>query len=225
MSDEITLPELIRLALDTRQRNLHTALPGHVVSYDAATQTASIDLLVELSIPKRSGGHGYEKIPTLHGVPVGHPAGGGFVVHFPLAPGDHVWVMFAERSLDEVIRSGSRSQPRDLRMHDLSFAYAIPAASPDKSDALEAMPPNALVIGGSGGVLLGSGLAAQAMILGTAHVAALTTLATALDTLNLALVVPTGVAAPAKVAFTAAINVFKAHLLSAALSVKHKIDG
>jgi hypothetical protein len=145
--DEIELAEVIRLALDTRQRNMHTALPGAIVSYDAGTQTASIDLLVELSVPSRSKGHAYERIPTLHGVPIGHPRGGGFVMHFPLVPGDHVWVMFSERSLDEVIKNGSRSQPRDLRMHNLSFAYAIPASSPAQRAALEDMPADALVIG------------------------------------------------------------------------------
>jgi hypothetical protein len=148
MSDEeVQLAEVIRLALDSRQRNVHTALPGTVVTYDAATQTASIDLLIEIAIPSRSKGHVYEQIPTLHGVPIGHPRGGGYVMHFPLVAGDHVWVMFSERSLDEVIKNGRRSQPRDLRMHNLSFAYAIPASSPAQRDALENMPGDALVIG------------------------------------------------------------------------------
>jgi hypothetical protein len=143
----ITLAELLRAAMDDRQRNMHTALPGQVVSYDAATQTAAIELLIELSIPKRSGGHGYEQLPVLHGVPIGHSRGGGFVVHFPLVPGDHVWVMFAERSMDEVIGTGQRAKPRDLRMHDSSFAYAIAASSPSIKKKLEDMPDGALVIG------------------------------------------------------------------------------
>jgi hypothetical protein len=146
-SDDVTLAEAVRLALDTRQRNLHTALPGKVASYDAGTQTASIDLLVELAVPSRSKGVAYEKVPTLNGVPVGHPRGGGFVVHFPLAAGDHVWVMFSERSLDEVIKNGSRARPQDQRMHNLSFAYAIPSGSPAERDQVEGLPADTLVIG------------------------------------------------------------------------------
>lgn len=231
--DDPSLVEVIAAALDARQRTLHTALPGRVVSYDAAEQTASIDLLVELAVPKRSGGVAYDRVPTLHGVPVGHPRGGGFVLHFPLQVGDHVWVMFSERSMDEVTRSRQRSQPRDLRLHDLSHAYALPAASPAEGERLPNLPDDALVIGQESGeqiIVTASGVrigrvgASEAMVLGDALASALETLADAIDMLNTALVVPTGVPdAAVKATMTTAIATFKV-ALSASLSTKHRVD-
>ena len=40
--DDWSLEQLLELALDSREEELHTALPGRVERYDAGSQTASV---------------------------------------------------------------------------------------------------------------------------------------------------------------------------------------
>ena len=42
LTDDLTLAEVMDNAADARERHFGVALPGIVLSYDAATQTASI---------------------------------------------------------------------------------------------------------------------------------------------------------------------------------------
>jgi len=141
-----TLTEVIRSALEAFRRSLHTALPGRIVSYDSARQVADVEIQIELALPKRDGTTTHEQLPKLRDVPIGHPAGGGYFVHLPLAPGDFVWVMFSECSLEAFIGDGKIHRQKDLRTHGLSGAYAIPALSPAEPNKLGAQPSGKLVL-------------------------------------------------------------------------------
>ena len=91
---------LIRLALDARQMDIHTGMPGRVEKYDASTRKADIKPQLKRAVPDGQGGYVIEDPPVLPNVRVGWPKGGGMFMTFPLKKGDFVWVMFAERSLD-----------------------------------------------------------------------------------------------------------------------------
>lgn len=152
------LGNMVEEAIRTALRAARMALPGKIVSYSSLTQTAEVDIQVEIPLNKLNGRsevlrgeHIYEELPKLHGVPVGHPRGGGFFVHFPMEAGDFVWVMFSDQSMDEFIRTGTVSKPVDTRSHDL-FPYALPASDPSIPNRLTpGLPSDELVVGREGG--------------------------------------------------------------------------
>lgn len=118
-----------RVALDGRQARIRTAMPGIVVSvnYDASTCTVQPAIQGQVTTP--DGKTVDVNLPVLPDVPICWPRGGGFAVTFPLAPGDEVLVIIADRCIDAWWSSGKVSVAADDRMHDLSDAFAIPGPS------------------------------------------------------------------------------------------------
>jgi hypothetical protein len=58
-------------------------------------------------------------------VPVIFPRGGGCTLTFPVKAGDECLLIFADRCIDFWWQNGGVQKPVDLRMHDLSDAFAI----------------------------------------------------------------------------------------------------
>lgn len=116
--------EMIR----THQLEMHTALPGTIVAFDAATQTAT----VELNIQRELNGSN-ETLPQLESVPVMVACGGGFAVTFPLAAGDPCLILFIERGLDNWYLNGGTQPQATRRHHHYSDAVCLPGlkAAPD----------------------------------------------------------------------------------------------
>ncbi|MDV3440448.1 Gp138 family membrane-puncturing spike protein [Pseudomonas otitidis] len=108
-------------ALDTRIKRLHTALPGRIVTFDAARQVASVQPMIEQQLMDGSR----QPLPMLPDVPVQFPRGGGFVLTFPVKPDDECLLVFNERCIDGWWHSGASSEPLDYRQHDLSDAVAV----------------------------------------------------------------------------------------------------
>lgn len=118
---------------------VHTCLPGIVVSYDATTQSATVQPAVRGKY--RAPGTGElvsYQMPVIANVPVAFPSAAGISITWPLAAGDPVTLVFAERSIDEwKTVGGNDATARDVRRHDLSDAIAIPGGRPF-SDAVPA---------------------------------------------------------------------------------------
>jgi hypothetical protein len=135
-----TLPEVLRTALESWQRDLHTALPGKVKSYDAATQTAEVIPLIKQATPRKDGGIEENAIPVIPNVRVLWPRAGGFYIHFPMAAGDYVLLVFNEAAIGHWRAGGGTPSPAgDLTRHGLSHPYAIPGGWPDQ-DAFSDAP-------------------------------------------------------------------------------------
>ena len=132
-SNTPVLAEVIREAFENRLSDLHTAMPGTIVKYDARTQEASVQPLLKRAYINEDGSEGLDELPIIQGVQVAFPRAGKFFMTFPLAKGDPVLLVFSERSLDEWSASSGKVtlDPIDLRMHDLSDAIAIPGCYPD----------------------------------------------------------------------------------------------
>jgi phage baseplate assembly protein gpV len=107
--------------------NLHTAMPGIVTAYDAASQTVTVQPVCErlFIAPNLSG---WQKLPLCPDVPVHFPAGGGVVFTFPIAVGDEGLLVFCERSIDEWFQNGGTNAPQ-RRLHNLSDAVFVPGIS------------------------------------------------------------------------------------------------
>lgn len=108
------------LLLDT-----HTCLPGIIKSFDAATQTATVQAAIKRQFILDDDSDGWVELPLCVDVPVHFPAGGGFVLTFPVADGDECLVVFSERAIDFWWDRGGVQEPSEYRLHDLSDAFAI----------------------------------------------------------------------------------------------------
>lgn len=107
--------------VDAKLKELHTALPGIIVSFDATKQTAS----VQSTISRVAHDDTSKPLPLCVDVPVHFPGGSGYVLTFPVTPGDECLLVFSERAIDGWFESGEVTPPTDYRLHDLSDGFAL----------------------------------------------------------------------------------------------------
>jgi hypothetical protein len=115
------LDESVREMVMGLLKELHTACPGIIQSYDPATQTAT----VQAAIKRVFVDDGPVALPLCVDVPVHFPGGGGFVHTFPITAGDECLMVFAERCIDNWWDRGGVQEPFEVRFHDLSDAFAL----------------------------------------------------------------------------------------------------
>jgi hypothetical protein len=99
---------------------IHTCLPGTVVSYNAATRRA----VVRPSLDKQLADGRVLEAPQIVEVPVQFPMG----LTYPIAAGAGVLLHFTSRSLETWLDGGERV-PDDPRQFDLSDCIAVPGVS------------------------------------------------------------------------------------------------
>ncbi|GJL36020.1 hypothetical protein TUM17576_28400 [Enterobacter hormaechei] len=112
--------ELVQKVFST----LKVAMPGVIESFDPGSVTVS----VRPAIKGYDGGtedDGWIELPLLVDVPVIFPRGGGCTLTFPVKAGDECLLIFGDRCIDFWWQNGGIQKPVDLRMHDLSDAFAI----------------------------------------------------------------------------------------------------
>ena len=117
--------EVMETHLDGRQAQIHTAMPGTIVSYDPATMTVVVQPSIQGMHQKLDGKVEPVTISTIGDVPVHFPSGGGHTMTFPISPGDECLIMFSERNIDNWFQHGGVQQPRDYRMHDMNDAFVL----------------------------------------------------------------------------------------------------
>jgi hypothetical protein len=139
--------------LDARQAEIWTAIPGVVVSYDAASQTAAIQPAIKNAQLDPDGDPIVEQLPQIPNVPVLFPRAGDFSLTFPVLAGDTVLLVFQSRSADRWRNDGqSDRQPSTYRMHDMSDAVAFVGYYPATFPLTAAQAPtNRLRLGNSSG--------------------------------------------------------------------------
>jgi hypothetical protein len=210
---EPTWQEIISEAIESRLLELHTAIPGKVVSYDASTQTAEVTPVVQRAEPREDGGNTLTPLPSIPNVPVQWPRGGGYALHFPLKAGDHVLLVFSEAAIGHWRASGELAPPGDLRRHSLGYPVAIPGIAPESTPIDGASSSEArLILGPGGAIAVGDAAgvaAAQAVMVVDAFLIALAAGSTAAA--GAAVTVGPGGAAAA---FTAFVGAFQATLIS-----------
>lgn len=132
--------ETLRAVQESAAVDLHTALPGIIVRYNHQTQTADIQPAVQRVIPALDEDEedSVESLPVLPNVPVAFPRAGGFFLHFPLAVGDSVLVVFCEQDTNAWRNTGDEADPGSPERHGLSGAVAIPGYFPRTSTIADA---------------------------------------------------------------------------------------
>lgn len=105
------------------RENLDDMLPAKVVSYDDATNRATIQPLIMV------GTTGGQKISRagVFGVPVFRFGGGGFFMRFPIKAGDFGWLKANDRDTSLMFqRGGLEDWPNTERLHSFSDAMFFP---------------------------------------------------------------------------------------------------
>ena len=127
------LSELIDIAIDRVLLDVHTCAPGKVVSYDAMTQTATVQPLFQRNIAGN-----LITLPEIQDVPIVFPRTANAWLKLPLTVNDNVMLHFTERSLDAWLQNGGVTDPANARKFNLSDCVATPGLAP----ILDAFTPN-----------------------------------------------------------------------------------
>ena len=127
-----TMTDAMRQAVLFQLYDVHTALPGQIVSYDYTTQKAVIQPCLKKSYLDGTT----QEMPILNNVPVIFPRAGEASLTFPVVPGDTCLLLFIERSTDLWKSVGGVVAPNDPRKFDLSDAVAIMGLMPFTENSL-----------------------------------------------------------------------------------------
>jgi len=120
LNEDPTLSDVIKFGIENRLVDLHTCMPGTIVSYDPAAQKATVK--PDFQRKFRTGES--VDLPQIVDVPVRIPRAGKAFIHFPLKEGDKVMLHFVERSIDTWKQEGGVVDPStESRKHALSDAY------------------------------------------------------------------------------------------------------
>lgn len=120
------LETVVNKAIDLRLSDVRVALPGRIVSYDAASQLADVKPQIHRRFPD---GH-TEELPILVDVPILWPRSGGASITLPVLAGDPVLLLFSDRSIEDWLSKGEEGPPEDPRKHHLTDALGIMGVMP-----------------------------------------------------------------------------------------------
>jgi hypothetical protein len=127
-----TMTDAMRQAVLFQLYDVHTALPGQIISYDYSIQKATIQPCLKKSYLDGTT----QEMPILNNVPVIFPRTREASLTFPVLPGDTCLLLFIERSTDLWKSVGGVVAPNDPRKFDLSDAVAIMGLMPFSENSL-----------------------------------------------------------------------------------------
>lgn len=119
------LPTSLLAALGGWQAGLWTAMPAIINTFDAVAMTCTARVAIKGQLQQQDGTWQDVEIKPLLDVPVVFPSGGGFILTFPVAPGDECLIILASRCIDAWWQLGGVQPQMEFRMHDLSDGFAI----------------------------------------------------------------------------------------------------
>lgn len=210
-----SLSDVISTAIEGLREDIHTCQWGTVLSFDAASQTASVQLIQRRAYVDEDGVTQTERPAPLLGVPVVFPGSGAYTITFPIKGGDTVLIVFGETALDAWHSSGQDDvDPQDNRRHALSDAIAIPGLRSKASPIGGPPPDDALVVTGDH-IRLGSKDASDQVALVPGVQQAIQSAYTDSGVQSAVAAYQTAIGTPGEAAALAALNVaFTAHWLA-----------
>jgi hypothetical protein len=113
---------MLKQVLGKFLQNVDNALPAKVTGYDRKANTATVQPVVAVlstegqSLPRA-------KVAS---VPVLALGGGGFIINFPLKPGDLGWLHASDRDISLFMQGLQEARPNTVRMHSFEDGLFIP---------------------------------------------------------------------------------------------------
>lgn len=117
----------LRRLIATELAEVHTCVPGKIVSYDGRSAVVQPAISKDLASGESLAAPQIVNVPICW--PCGDAGGGEALISVPLKAGDAVLLHFSERALENWL-SGNDGSPGDPRMFDLSDAFATPVCRP-----------------------------------------------------------------------------------------------
>lgn len=129
------LVKLVRDVFDEKAADLHTHLPARCVSFDATSNTCSIQLCVKRIRADDPNNLTYVELPIIRDVPV-HQFGSGDV-WLTVAPQVDAYGSYhvSERSISRWIKEGGVTEPESFRKFDISDGVFIPGLLPTATES------------------------------------------------------------------------------------------
>lgn len=132
----VTSPsEAFGMQFDRMAGKIRCALPGIIQSFDAATQTATVQPAIKMKVNLGDGVKQLD-LPVIFNVPVVIPYAqtAGLLLTLPIKPGDECLLIFADRSIDNFTQAGgmqptvstASEDTTTPRSHSLADAICIP---------------------------------------------------------------------------------------------------
>jgi hypothetical protein len=150
---QFSLSQFIDKVIERQSKDIHTALPGKVVSYSISNGYLMADIQ---PLIKDEEDNIYEDFPTIPSVLVQMPAGlgGDAFINVPLSIGDNGLLIFCETGIDTWMNSnGSETvEPSQIIRHSLSNAVFMPGLTPTKVTYNNLSEDNIVINNDSGGV-------------------------------------------------------------------------
>lgn len=117
-----TLAGMLRLVMTKFLQNVDDMLPAKVVAYDRTTNRATVQPLIAFVTTANE----IVQRATVASVPVLQLGGGGFVLSFPILPGDLGWIKANDRDISLFKKTLANSSPNTQRKHTFEDALFIP---------------------------------------------------------------------------------------------------
>lgn len=114
-SSELKIHELIKVIVNTKMKDVYTAVPAHILAFDPSTQTAQIQIgILRVDV----NGKSYAPPPIIE-CPVCF-LGDGFTVEFQIDAGCEGLALFSQRCIDGWLQTGGVADNPLARFHDMS---------------------------------------------------------------------------------------------------------
>lgn len=117
----------LRSVVAAELADVHTCLPGVIVSYDGQMATVRPAIAKQLTSGESLPAPQIVSVPMCW--PCGDVGGGQALISVPLRAGDPVLLHFSERAIEDWL-NGADGPPGDPRQFDLSDAFATPMMRP-----------------------------------------------------------------------------------------------
>lgn len=126
VNEKPSLSAVLKQAFTNLMKEVHTTIPGSIVSFDPELQSAEVQANIRrVYVTKETDGSETQQavdIPILINVPVIFLRGGGWCMTFPIKPEDECIIHFSERAIDVWRKNAGVQDPKDWRMHNYSDA-------------------------------------------------------------------------------------------------------
>lgn len=121
-ADTDSLAGTMRAVLGKFLQNTDDMLPAKVIAYDRAANRANVQPVIMMGT---TDGRKISRA-QIAAVPVLNMGAGGFVISFPIKPGDLGWIKASDRDLSLFLQSLEEDWPNTKRMHSFSDGLFIP---------------------------------------------------------------------------------------------------
>jgi hypothetical protein len=125
-----TIADALQMALDSQRSEIHVAMPGRIVEYDATHRTATVRPQHLRAVKLEDGTYEAEQLPDIYDVPVLFPRCGDYGITLPVSVDDGVLLLFPHEDPGRWRSTGQVSDPGDRRLHHIAGAVAIPGFYP-----------------------------------------------------------------------------------------------